>query len=469
MTTDSTQTTMKAQNKQAEWIEQADGDELAAQLFGFINVKAKQVPLYYLNDGVLEFRFHKYQKKAMKSLRRFILLLAGTQSGKTSFGPIWLHREIMLRGAGDYLAVAPTYPLMKKKMLPEFLRFFEDTLQLGTYNKTDKIFTVSEVGELVLFGKRQDNPTLIHFGYATDPDSLESATAKAAWLDECGQKKFKLASFEAIMRRLSLFMGRVLMTTTPYYLGWLKQKFWDAWQRGDGKAESIDVIRFPSIANPSFPKQEYERAQRVMPRWKFDMFYNAIFTKPAGLIYDCFDDLYHKVKSFTPPTGWSKRYLGMDFGGVNTAAIYLVQSNENKCYYAYKEYHEGGKTAEEHAKSIKADTHHHLHSVGGAPSEGQWRREMTKGGLAINAPTVSDVEVGIDRVYGLLKSGQLFVMDNCTELLDEFASYSRKLNEEGEPTADIENKNDYHLLDALRYICTYLGNQYAAPTSTRYR
>ncbi|MCA9368436.1 hypothetical protein KC887_09380, partial [Candidatus Kaiserbacteria bacterium] len=276
------------QTEQAKRIEQLEPDELAAQLFDFGNVKAKQIPLYYHDGDTLKFRFHKYQKLAMKARERFILLLAGTQSGKTSFGPIWLHREICLRGAGDYLAVAPTYPLMQKKMLPEFLRYFSGVLKLGTYNKTDKIFTVSPEGEVALFGEQQDVLTQIYFGHAQDPDSLESATAKGAWLDECGQKKFKLNSFEAIMRRLSLFIGRVLMTTTPYYLGWLKQMFWDVWQAGKAKLESIAVIRFPSIANPSFPRQEYERAERTLPRWKFDMFYNAIFTRPAGMIYDCF-------------------------------------------------------------------------------------------------------------------------------------------------------------------------------------
>ena len=125
-------------------------------------------------------------------------------------------------------------------------------------------------------------PTIVYFGHAQDPDALESATAKAAWLDECGQTKFKLASFEAILRRLSLFMGRVLMTTTPYNLGWLKQKFWDGWHAGKGALASLRVISFPSIANPSFPRQEFERARASLPLWKFNMFYRAIFTRPAG-------------------------------------------------------------------------------------------------------------------------------------------------------------------------------------------
>ena len=51
-------------------------------------------------------------------------MLAGTQSGKTSMAPIWLNREIVRKGPGDYLAVTATYPLLKLKLLPEFVRFF---------------------------------------------------------------------------------------------------------------------------------------------------------------------------------------------------------------------------------------------------------------------------------------------------------------------------------------------------------
>jgi hypothetical protein len=170
---------MMMQTERAIEIDKTPADELARQLFSFADVKAKVVPLYYLDGETLKFRFHKYQRRALGARERFILLLGGTQSGKTSFGPIWLHREIRLRGAGDYLGVAPSYPLMKKKMLPEFLRFFSDTLHLGDYNKTDKIFTVSDAGEISLFGKRQETKTIIYFGHAQDPDALESATAKA--------------------------------------------------------------------------------------------------------------------------------------------------------------------------------------------------------------------------------------------------------------------------------------------------
>jgi hypothetical protein len=66
-------------------------------------------------NGKLKFNFHPGQARAWKSNARFIGVIAGAQSGKTSFLPIWLYREIQNKGPGDYLYVSPTLTLMGKK------------------------------------------------------------------------------------------------------------------------------------------------------------------------------------------------------------------------------------------------------------------------------------------------------------------------------------------------------------------
>lgn len=419
-------------------------------------------------DGTMELHFHRNQWRAWDSEARFILVLAGTQGGKTSFGPHWLYREICYRGAGDYMTVTPTFPLMEKKALPEFRRVFEDKLNLGKYvGGSLHTFTFSKDGEIRTFGRRQDRPTTVMFGHAQDPDSLESATAKGAWLDEAGQKKFRLGSWEAILRRLSIHQGRVLITTTPYNLGWLKQKLWDEWMAAGKDHPEIDVIRFRSIDNPAFPRAEYDRARRNLPLWKFDMFYNAIFTRPAGLIYDCVDETRHIVPRFAIPDEWP-RYLGLDFGGVNTAGIFFAQDLSSGHLYAYREYKAGQRSAAEHAYHLRKGEPMIPQCVGGSKSEDQWRTEFQqatfhgdKVGLPVREPAVSDVEVGIDRVYGAIKRDKIYYFDDLDHFLEEKRTYSRELDEAGDPTEGIEDKNTFHFMDAERYIIGWLeqGNQ----------
>lgn len=406
-------------------------------------------------DRKLRLNFHRGQWRAWQSERRFVVVLAGTQGGKTSFGPHWLYREIQRQGPGDYLVVTPTFPLLELKCLPEFRRVFETYLHLGRFTASPaRKFTFSEEGARRTFGDKFDatRPTVVFFGYATDPESLESATAKAAWLDEAGQKKFKLGSWEAILRRLSLAQGRVLITTTIYNLGWLKQQLWDRWKAKD---PDVDVVSFASTENPNFPKAEYERARRQLPGWKFDMFYRAIFTRPAGLIYDSFDENMHKCPRFAIPDDW-QRYLGLDFGGVNTAAVFYAEEPNTGRLYLYREYLAGGRTAEQHTEHLLKGEPMVPICFGGSHSEGQWRMEFRAAGLPVREPDIKDVEIGINRVYGAHRANGIFVFDDLDGYLEQKLSYSRELDDNGEPTEDIEDKETYHFMDAERYIVGWL-------------
>jgi hypothetical protein len=416
----------------------------------------------------LSLKLHEGQRELWNSRARFLAAIAGAQSGKTVIGPPWLHREIQHRGPGDYLVVSPTYKLLARKALPAFRRYFEDLLRLGTYHAGAAEFRFSKEGLKRMFGEPPEGghpPTTVFFAHAQDSESLESATAKAAWLDEAGQKAFKQDSWEAILRRLSLFVGRVLITTTPYNLGWLKQKVWDKWEAGD---KDYHVVNFSSLMNPDFSEEEFERARRDLPYWKFAMFYLGRFTRPAGLIYDSFDEEQHKVPRFALPNHWP-RHLGLDFGGVNTAGLFYAEELDGfgeptGRLYLYREYKAGGRTAAEHARKLLEGEPMVPTCVGGSKSEGQWRSEFRSAGLPVEEPPISEVEVGIDRVYGAHRRGEIRVFDDLSGYLEEKLTYSRKLDENGEPTEEIEDKSSFHHMDAERYVISRLRGEVLEPT-----
>ncbi len=403
-------------------------------------------PFYVqLPNGDIRINLHEGQDEAVHCPERFILLLAGRQSGKTCTGPHWLHREIQRCGPGDYLCVAPQFSLMNKKVLPEFIRYFETFFNLGTYRYTDRIFQF------------HDKETKVFFGHGDDPESLESATAKAAWLDECGQKKFRLYSWEAIRGRLALHRGRVLMTTTPYDLGWLKSEIYDRCSRpGFVGDPDYRLINFDSLMNPMFSREEYDNLEATLPGWRFRMFYKGQFERPAGMIYDCFDEQNNKCPRFNIPSEW-KRYVGVDFGAVNTVAVFLAEQPMTKVLYAYKEYWHGGRTAKEHVDAmLKNELGIPAMIVGGSKSEDNWRMEFRAGGLPIREPEITEVEVGINRVYGEFKNGGLVIFNDLKHTLDHIMGYSRELDDMGQPTEKIEEKASWHACDAIRYIVGYL-------------
>jgi hypothetical protein len=375
----------------------------------------------------------------------------------TSFGPHWLYREIRMKGPGDYLVVTPTFQLLQKKALPEFQKLFQRWLKLGKYiQNPSRQFEFSWEGERRTHGDKadRDKPTVVHFGYADDPESLESMTSKAAWLDEAGQKRFRHNSWEAIQRRLAIHEGRALLTTTPYDLGWLKTEVHDRWVAGD---TDYDVINFESVVNPNFSREEFERQRRTLPSWKFDLFYRGIFTKPAGLIYDSFLREHHCVKRFEIPRTW-QRWVGIDFGGVNTAAVFYAQDPGSKLWYAYREYHAGKKRIKEHVEAIKHGEPFTPIAVGGNRAEGQWRDEFGQHGMFVHECPIIDVEVGIQRVWSAHRLGVLRVFDDLKGYLDQKASYSRETDDKGNQTDEIANKGDYHFMDAERYFAGKVFN-----------
>jgi len=405
-------------------------------------------PLYEVRaDGILTANLHPGQIKAIESTKRFVFMLAGNQSGKTEFGPFWLFKEMQRQGPGDYLAVSPTYDLQNLKLVPAYTRFFR--MMLGTqaiYKKSDRILEVIDGGDIYNIFMRS----------ADKPESLESATAKAAHLDEVGMDQVRLEAWEAILRRLSINQGRILGTTTLYNTGWMKREVFDRWEQGD---PDFEVIQFDSIENPAYPLAEYQRAKNTLPSWKFDLFYRGRYARPAGMIYNDFEDKVHLVKPFDIPIEWP-RHVGIDPGGVNTATIWLAEDVDRKAYYIYRSTLSGGKTTKEHCADALAYTKKErvVSWCGGARSEGQFRKDWNAEGVDVRESPVFDVEGGIDRIISLLKQKRLFIFDNDSNrrLLDEIGSYSRLLDDRQEPTEKIKDKETYHILDSLRYIVSYV-------------
>jgi hypothetical protein len=347
---------------------------------------------------------------------------------------------------------------------------------LGHFVAGKNIFTFSDEGCMRVWGHVPDDPPRVLFGHAGDPESLESATIKAAWLDECGQRGFRLASYEAILGRLSIHQGRVLLTSRPYDLGWMKQLLWDPWESAGRNHPLIDIINFRSIENPAFSREEYYRAKRELPPWKFLMAYDGLFTRPAGLIYTSFDEARHKIPRFAIPPEWP-RFVGLDFVGVNTAAIFFAEervgAKPTGRLIAYREYKAGERSAAEHVYHLMKGEPRIPTCAGGSKSEGQWRREFAAGGtingvhvpgLPIHGPPQPDIEVGINRVFAAFALNKILIFDDLHGFLDELMSYSRELDATGEATEKIDDPHAWHWCDSARYLLSYLNPQKPKPT-----
>lgn len=421
-------------------------------------------PLYALDRdaGVLSVNLHEGQRRVWDSLRRFVFMIAGKQSGKTIIGPVWLFREIQRMGAGDYVAISATYDLFKLKLLPALKQLFVHDLGIGRYWAGDRIIELCDP-VTGAFGARNGQEHELMWGRiilrsADSEEGLQSASIKAAWMDEAGL--FRGSVWKDVRGRLSLARGRALATTTPYARQpWLKVQVFEPWARDE--LSDTEVVQFASVLSPFFSQEEYDSLRASMQTHEFMMDFGAEFGRPPAGIYEDFidklrDEGGHMVKRFVIPTEWP-RVVAIDPGVINPGKLWLAHDVQSDVYYAYRA-EKGGvrRTSKEHATYDVRRAREHQERViwwaVGAKSEKYWREDYeSAGAYDVRQPPVMDVWEGIDRGVTLIKQGRLMVFDDLDDLIGEFVSYSRVIKN-GEPINEIENKSTYHLIDAYRYF-----------------
>lgn len=417
--------------------------------------------------------FHMAQEIAYDSPRRTVALIAGTQSGKTVFGPQWLKREIERGGRGDYIAVTSSYDLFKLRMMPAIQEFFVTALGVGRYWGSDRLIELRDkTGSFWATRSTDSMWARILLRSAQAGSGLEASTAKAIWLDEAGQDEFGVSAYRALRRRGHIHRARILITTTLYNLGWLVQQVIKRAQMGGekrvirvGQAEieitdnagaDIVLIQYDSIINPVFSPDEYFEAKGSLPDEDFQMQYRGRVARPRDLIYDILDTNRDTCDPFPIPPHWP-RYMGLDFGSVHLAAMKYAEQPKTGVLYAYQEYLEGHKLIAEHVRDLLDNETRVPFTVGGSSSEGQWRDEFSAAGLIVHAPSVTPVWLGINIVYGAHKQHRIVYFNTLEGILDEKGKYRRARNKRtSELTDDIEQKSTFHRIDSERYVISEL-------------
>ena len=95
-------------------------------------------------------------------------------------------------------------------------------------------------------------------------------------------------------------------------------------------------------------------------------------------------------------------------------------------------------------------------ALGVADHDKQERMELWNAGVT-TTPANKDVDSGIQKVAERLVvqadgRPRLFIMRNCTSLINEFGKYQWRSRREGSPAKEEPLKVDDHAMDALRYM-----------------
>lgn len=382
---------------------------------------------------MINLTLHPGQEKVMATTSRFIGVVSGIQGGKTTIGAIWLLREIQeARTAGktgDWLIAAPTAKIIQQSTLPKFRSFFPS--DWGVWREARQCFELAWGG--TIYVRSTDNP-----------DHLEGMTLLGAWLDEAGQMKERV--WINIQGRLSIHMGRCIMTTTPYNMGWFYREI----VKKAGLGTGVELISWGSADNPAFSSIELERAKLSLTTAEFQRRYLGAFVRLEGLVYPNYEPDEAIVEPFEIPSNWS-RFAGMDFGfSMPTVVLCVAEDPLEHIFYIYKEYHKTENMLKSVADFISSEN---LKYVLADPQGAQQIAELNRFYRCGNVKAAdNDVRVGIERIGGLLKQNRLkFFKGRCTNTLEEIEEYHWKTNDDKASTKDAPEKKNDHCMDALRY------------------
>ena len=377
-----------------------------------------------------EVNLHPKQFEAFNFKTQYCAAIAGVQSGKTFLGAHWLLKQIYDYPKKYGLIAAPSYKILNQSTLP---KFFEEFPHFRRFYKEQKSEIQLPTGGIV-FIRSMDNPL-----------GIEGMTIDYAWLDEAGQ--MPQMAWTVIRSRTSTTKGRVLITTTPYNMGWLYQHFYTPWK--NKKDKDLTVVSWASTDSPYFPEEFYNKEMARLRPEEFDRRYRGEFARMQGLVYELKD--WHKIpqKSLKPDTVIG----GIDWGYTNPAALVVIKIEGDK-YYIVDEWYQTGKTTPEIIEAAMELQEKHRVSRWYADSANPEKvtEAATNTGLYVVPYKKSRdaISAGISMVQQLLNESRLFVFRRCSNSIAEFETYhypeGDELNTKEKPV-----EKDNHIMDSIRY------------------
>ena len=392
------------------------------------------------------------QYEAYHFTTQFGACIAGVQSGKTFVGSLWAGKKTQeFKGKkGIGVIVAPTYKILQQSTLVKLWHNFPHLKRF--YKKSDGVIELPDGS--TIFIRSADSPL-----------GMEGITANWIWADEGGQ--FNLMAWTVLRSRVSMTQGQILITTTPYNLGWLYTDFYKPWKNKTDL--DLSVFSWASIRNPHFPRKHYEAEKKRLSPEEFTRRYMGGFSKPEGLVYDLPPEAIMTIDEFEKETKnvtWVDTIYGMDFGFNHPATISVIKIDNDGIFYLVDEWCKTEKLDEEQIEALLDLKKKWKVMSGVYPDHSDPERieRMKRFHKMPIKPVDKNVKLGIEEVRKLIMTDRFKVVNNCKFSLDEFGSY--RYHE----TKDEVIKLQDDMMDAIRYsVYNYLLKKNFKISSTKQR
>jgi len=281
-----------------------------------------------------------------------------------------------------------------------------------------------------------------------EPDQLRGPQHAKAAVDELAKFQYATESLDNLMMGLRIgSKPQAVIATTPRPINIIKDLL---------KEPRAVVTRGHTLENkanlaPEF--LDYIMAKYQGTKLGRQELAGEVLSSMEGLVYDAFKPDMAIINRIPIPDTWPK-YFGMDFGRVNTAALWYAMEPETGFLYLYRTY-KARASVVEHAAKFREMSRGEVfrRKVGGNLQEQEARDGYDLAGWKLMEPKISnDKWERIRRVNSLHAQSKIYIFNDLNEYIDEKMSFSYEIDKEDNLTEKIHNESAFHYMFAESYI-----------------
>jgi PBSX family phage terminase large subunit len=293
---------------------------------------------------------------------------------------------------------------------------------------------------------------------ARDEGAIGSFQGKTFSLVYCDEMTlYPESNIDMIDTRLSMPHSMGFASMNPSHPNHKIKQWIDKAEAGDPNYYSL---HFTLDDNPYVDDDYKQRIRDSLSGLFYKRNYLGLWCLAEGAIFDFFDRKMHIVPR--PPCAAEYWIAGIDYGTVNAFAVVLVgvstgkYTQTGKRLWVEKEYYWDSKiqgrqkTSNEFADIVQAFLEPYgIKHIYLDPSAAEFQLQLGRRGMHV-VHANNDVENGIYKMTSEMAAGNLYVCDECTNLIREIESYVWDPRQ-AERGVDAPLKRNDHAVDALRY------------------
>lgn len=390
-------------------------------------------------SGTNQILFHDAQKAIASDTHRFRVINAGRRFGKSTL-VAW---EMFAMAVANDNARVPYYAPTRddaRDIMWKTLKDICGPLIIGEANESRL--------EINIRNKFGGTSLIVLYGWEAVQERGKGVGVKNnhIFFDEVSKFKNFLFGWEEILRPTLIDLkGGATFISTPNGFN----HFYDL-SLMPGKDPDFTYFHFTSYDNPFLPMEELDKMKSEMTPDRFAQEVMGEFRKKEGLVYKDFSRERHIIQELPQNLEVLYKLGGVDWGHTHPCAVITILKDYSGNYWIADEYYKTGRTESEIVDKVVSLG---FNKVYPDPENASGVEALKRAGVNVREVKKGPGTVvsGISKVQEMLRQNRINVVSSCTNVIQEFESYSYP-DDKGKIADEKPLKEGDDAMDAIRYV-----------------